>query len=178
MGWSGGRWSLPRRHLTGRLPGGRRGSGWIGRWTLTGQGQLCPSLAAPLTGLLAAPALPCHAVRRQAVAAAQRLPGQGLGTGTGKRGGLSRVGLCIPSRRAPCTGQTQRKRGARGTDQQGEKALWTEQSPAMTGAVGPGSSAVRRLGTEARGTAPPCLLRSPGLGAQGGHTGHTLPSAL
>ena len=60
----------------------------------------------------------------------------------------------------------------------GRRLSGTEQSPAMTGAVGPGSSAVRRLGTEARGTAPPCLLRSPGLGAQGGHTGHPLPSAL
>ena len=57
-GWSGGRWGLPRRHLTGRLPRGRRESGWIGQWTLTGQGQLCPSLAAPLTGLPAAPAVP------------------------------------------------------------------------------------------------------------------------
>lgn len=45
---------------------------------------------------------------------------------------------------------------------EGRSLSGSEQSPAVMGAEGPGSSVVRQLNTEARGTAPPCLLRSPG----------------
>lgn len=83
-----------------------------GQWTLRGEGQVCPSQAVPLTALPLAPACgwqtAAQGAQTLAQGAAHRLPGAGTwrhtggsGTGTGGRGGLSRVGLCVPSRRNP-----------------------------------------------------------------------------